>query len=434
MAKIVLSAAGSAGDIFPMIALASELRARGHAPVVATMAEYRSLIENLGVGFRALRPSQEEVERALGVDTPKLVRLTTHPSSGLEFAVRRIAMPFLVSSYEDMREACSDAQLVITHTSAFGARLAAEKLDVPWLSAVLAPFAFMSSYDPPLFLASRTLAEIRRIFGGSFERSVLHVLKLASLPWTDTYRRLREELGLPQRANPLFEGQFSPLGTLALYSKYFGSLQRDFPSATTLTGFCYFDGGGTLTPAVERFLAAGKPPVVFTIGSALVHEPRRFFETAAEATGVLGERAILLAGSYARQAHGLASRDVLVTGDYVPHAQIFKRAATIVHHGGIGTTAQALRSGRPQLVVPYSADQPDNADRLERMGVARSIPIGQFSPRRAVIELDRLSTPAYVRRARRAAENLASENGPAAAADVIERVLAGKSARRIGAI
>lgn len=432
MAKIVLSAAGSAGDIFPMIALAAELRARGHAPVMATQAEYRSLIEEQGVGFRALRPSQEDVERALGVDTPKLVRLTTHPSSGLEFAVKRIAMPFLVSSYQDMREACQDAQLVITHTSAFGARLAAEKLDIPWLSAVLAPFAFMSSYDPPLFLASRTLSEMRRIFGGSVERAFLHVLKLASLPWTDTYRRLREELGLSPQANPLFDGQFSPLGTLALYSKHFGSVQRDFPRATTLTGFCYYDGGGLISADVERFLSAGKPPLVFTIGSALVHEPRRFFETAAEATTTLGDRAILLAGSYARQARHLASRDILVTGDYVPHAQIFRRAATVVHHGGIGTTAQALRAGRPQLVVPYSADQPDNADRLERMGVARSIPIGQFNPRRATFELDRLATPAYIRRARRTAENMASENGPAAAADIIERVLAGKGARRFG--
>ena len=432
MAKIVLSAAGSAGDIYPMIALAAELRARGHAPVMATMAEYRAAIEAQGIGFRALRPSQEEVERALGVDTPKLVRLTTHPSTGLEFAVRRIAMPFLVSSYEDMREACADAQLVITHTSAFGARLAAEKLDIPWLSAVLAPFAFMSTYDPPLFLASRTLAEIRRIFGGGFERAVLHVVKLASLPWTDTYRRLREELGLPQQANPLFEGQFSPFGTLALYSKHFGSVQRDFPRATALTGFCYYDGGGELSPELERFLSNGRPPLVFTIGSALVHEPRRFFETAAEATQITGNRAILLAGSYARQARGLASRDILVTGDYVPHAQIFQRAATIVHHGGIGTTAQALRAGRPQLVIPYSADQPDNADRLERMGVARSIPIGQFNQRRAAFEITKLDTPAYVRRARRAAQNVGTENGPAAAADIIERVLAGRNALRYG--
>ena len=143
MAKIVLSAAGSAGDIFPMVALASELRARGHAPLLATQAEYRDIVEAQGVEFRALRPSQEEIEKSLGVDTPELVRLTTHSRNGLEFAVRRIAMPFLVSSYHDMHEACADAGLVITHTSAFAARLAAEKHDLPWLSAVLAPFAFM---------------------------------------------------------------------------------------------------------------------------------------------------------------------------------------------------------------------------------------------------------------------------------------------------
>ena len=434
MAKIVLSAAGSAGDIYPLIALAAELRARGHAPVVATHAEYREGVEALGVGFRNLAPSHDEVQRALGVELPQLVRLTTHPSTGLEFAVRRIAMPFLVRSYEDMREACEDAQLVITHTSAFGARLAAEKLGIPWLSAVLAPFAFMSSYDPPLFLASRTLSEIRRIFGGAFERAVLHVLKLASLPWTDTYRRLREELGLPQNANPLFEGQFSPLGTMALYSKYFGQVQRDFPQGATITGFCYYDTGAAvpLNANLERFLTSGPPPYVCTIGSALVHEPRGFFETCADTISARGGRAMLLAGAYAPQARYLASKNIMVVGDYVPHAQLFARAGTVVHHGGIGTTAQALRSGRPQLIVPYSADQPDNANRLERMGVGRSIPIGQFTPRRALFAMDRLESRAYERRARRAAQNVALEDGPAAAADMIERALAGKFARRYG--
>lgn len=431
MSKIVLSAAGSAGDIYPLIGLAGELRKRGHAPVIATQSEYRARIEAQGVGFHALRPSQDEIESTLGVDTPELVRLTTQPVSGLEFAVRRIAMPYLKSSFEDMREACADASLVITHTSAFAARLAAEKHGVPWLSAVLAPFAFMSAYDPPVFVP--LLTQVRKLFGAGPERAVLHVVKLAIAPWTDTYRHLREDLGLAERQNPLFEGQFSPFGTLALYSKHFASVQPDFPSATTLTGFCYYDGDGgvgPMDPALEAFLASGRPPLVFTIGSALVHEPRRFFETAAEAATLNGERAILLAGVYAPHVRKFAGPNVYVAPDYVPHAKVFPRASIIVHHGGIGTTSQALRAGRPQLVVPYSADQPDNAARLERMGVARSIPIGQFLPRRAALELAHLTAPDYVASAERVASKLAQEHGPAIAADVIERVLEAKAARR----
>ena len=413
-----------------MIGLAAELRARGHAPVIATQAEYRSAVEAQGVGFHALAPSQDDIERTLGVDTPELVRLTTNSVSGLEFAVRRIAMPYLKHSFEDMYETCADASLVITHTSAFAARLAAEKRGLPWLSTVLAPFAFMSAYDPPMFVASPLLAQVRKAFGPGFERAVLHVVKLASAPWTDTYRHLREDLGLPERPNPLFEGQFSHFGTLALYSRRFGAVQPDFPHATTLTGFCYYDGGGSLAGKLEKFIKAGPPPLVFTIGSALVHEPRRFFETAAEAASLSGERAIMLAGAYAPAVAHLSTKDIFIADEYVPHAQIFPRASAIVHHGGIGTTSQALRAGRPQLVVPYCADQPDNAARLERMGVARSLPIGQFLPRRAVAELTALMSSDYVERAQEEAWRLSRENGPATSADVIESVLAAKGGRR----
>ncbi|MES1157363.1 MAG: glycosyltransferase [Alphaproteobacteria bacterium] len=431
MAKIVLSAAGSAGDVHPVLTLAAELRRRGHRPVVATQAEYRPAVEALGLEFHPLRPSQEEIEATLGVTTPELVRLTTQAANGLEFAVRRIAMPFLRTSYEDMLKLCEDASLVITHTSAFAARLAAEKLGVPWLSIVLAPFAFMSSYDPPLLLASPTLERIRKISGMAFDRAVLRVLKLASLPWTETYREMRSELGLPQRPNPLFEGQFSPLGTLALYSKHYGSLQSDFPPGAEITGFCYYDGGGenALNAELENFLRAGPAPLVFTIGSALVHEPRGFFESGASAASQLGRRAVLVVGPYAK-AKRLASRDIFVADGYVPHVRLFPRAHAVIHHGGIGTTAQALRAGRPQLVVPFSADQPDNALRLGRMGVGRSVPIASFTPRKAAIELDALDAPHYAARAQQIGAELAKENGPGAASEAIEQIIEAHEARR----
>lgn len=432
MAKIVLSSVGSAGDIFPLVGVAAALRARGHSPLMATHAEYRAVVEAAGVAFLPLPPSQEEIEAALGIDTSELVRKTTK-ATGLEFAVRRIAMPFLKAAYDTMAQACADADLVVTHTSAFAARLAAEKLRLPWLSAVLAPFAFMSEFDPPLLLASPTLEQIRKHAGVGLERAVIHVLKLWAAPWTDTYRRMREELGLPAQPNPLFEGQFSPLGTLALYSKLFGAPQPDFPRRTTITGFSFFDASASargLDPALGRFLEAGPPPLVFTVGSALIHEPRGFFEAAAGAAYMLGRRAVLLAGADDPQLRKLAGRDIYVASGFVPHSAIFPRADAVIHHGGVGTTAQALRAGRPELVVPYTADQPDNAMRLARMGVSRTLPIGMFTARRAALEIARLSARGYQRRARETAVALAAEDGPDLAAVVIEAQLGARAARR----
>ena len=427
MAKIVLSAAGSAGDIYPIVALAIELRRRGHLPVIATQAEFRDEIEAEGLAFRAVRPSQAEIESELGVDTAELVRLTTRPRAGLAFAVRHIAMPFLRRAYQDMRAISVGADLVITHPSAFAARLAAEKLEIPWLSLTLAPFAFMSESDAPQLLASSTLMQARRVLGPGFDRRILQLLKLAAAPWTRDYQVLREELGLPPQKNPLFEGQFSALGALALCSPLFAPAASNLPLSTHVTGFCHYEGARavrTMPEALEQFLHAGLRPLVFTLGSALIHQPRAFFQVAAEVSRRLGLRAVMLVGPDSPLGPAQASESLFISRAFVPHGLIFPRASIVVHHGGIGTTAEALRAGVPQLVAPFFADQPDNASRVERLGVGRSLPIEKFTNGRVMRELGRISGSAYEDKARQVAALLATENGPARAADVIEAVLA----------
>ena len=109
---------------------------------------------------------------------------------------------------------------------------------------------------------------------------------------------------------------------------------------------------------------------------------------------------------------------------YVPHSALLPRAAAVVHHGGIGTSAQALRAGVPQLVVPFFADQHDNAARLGRLGVARSLRRGRYDAARAAGRLRALAGGAHAGAVARAADRIAGEDGAGAAAAVIERVLA----------
>lgn len=430
MARIVLSAIGSAGDVFPIVALARELRERGHEARVATQSDYREDVESEGVEFWRIRPDRADIQAVLGLTTPELVRMTTRPSTGLEFAVRRIAMPFLRQSYEDARRACAGADLVLTHPSAFAARLAAETAGAPWMSMVLAPFAFMSDSDPPHLFASSFLGGVRNVFGPGFDRSMLKIVKLITAPWTRSYHQMRAELGLPPQANPLFEGQFSPLGTLALYSRLIGAPTHDCPPHTELSGFCLYDGrrGRRELPGyVQQFLEAGPAPIVFTVGSALIHQPRKFFETAQDIARRLGMRSVMLAGVDGARLDRDAS--TLVVEEHIPHSMIFQHASLIVHHGGIGTTGQALMSGAPQLVTPFCADQPDNAVRLARLGVARIVPISEFATRRGLAEIERLQAAPYVSRARDIASQVRAENGPARAADVIESRLRAERVR-----
>jgi UDP:flavonoid glycosyltransferase YjiC (YdhE family) len=110
--------------------------------------------------------------------------------------------------------------------------------------------------------------------------------------------------------------------------------------------------------------------------------------------------------------------------DAAPHSLLFPRAAAVVQQCGIGTMAQSLRSGRPMLGVPFSHDQPDNAYRATRLGMARTLYRERYRARRVADELRRLiNEPAYTAAAQRTADIVRSERGVASACDAIERCL-----------
>ncbi len=163
---------------------------------------------------------------------------------------------------------------------------------------------------------------------------------------------------------------------LALFSRVLGEPQPDWPANTLITGFAFYDGdaGKTdLSPELEQFLAAGPPPLVFTLGSAAVMDAGDFYEQSAAGRELLAERAILLVGNEPHNLPTPCSFRNICVAPYAPFSKIFPRASVIVHQGGVGTTAQALRAGRPMLVMPYSHDQPDNARRVRHLGVAKVI-------------------------------------------------------------
>jgi rhamnosyltransferase subunit B len=432
--KVVISTAGSTGDLNPFIALALVLKQRGYEPLIASQDEFRGKVEAEGLAFHALRPSIEDVQGELGLDAQAIIRRATNGSSGLPFLVRRIAMPFLRRAYEDMMAATEGAALVVTHPSAFAARLAADKRGLLWMSAVLAPFGLMSACDPPVFSTAPGLATLRELTGARFDAALLAMIKRWTDPWTQPFKALRSELGLPPVTNPLFEGQFSRYGTLAIYSRHLGELQADSPPGCEITGFAFYDsdrGGKTDLPEpLKRFLAEGSAPLVFTLGTAKVMEPGDFYQRSLEIARALGRRAVFLGGPAPEESAGLGASSALPTSafaaGYVPHSLIFPHAAAIVHHGGVGTTAQALRAGKPQLIVPFAGDQPDNAARLVRMGVGRTLAPSAYATRRAAAELaDLCNDPSIAARAARMGALVAAEDGASVGADIIESLLQG---------
>jgi UDP:flavonoid glycosyltransferase YjiC (YdhE family) len=425
--RIVLTTFGSLGDLHPYVAVALGLRARGHDAVVATGECYRRKIEALGLGFRAVRPDCD-----WSAD-PGVMRRLMHPRWGLIRVLRVVVLPALAQSYDDMRAAADGADLLVANLGVYAARLVAEKNGIPWASAMHIPIIHFSAYDPSVLPGFPGLSQRLRPLGPAFWTRLAGAVRWVTRPLARPLVRLRADLGLPPapERNPVIDGH-APALHLALFSPRLADKQPDWPPQTVITGFPWFDrhGESGLPPALARFLDDGPPPVVFTLGTAVAANAGAFFEHSAAAARRLGRRAILILADPRNRPPALPPG--VAAFDYAPFSELFPRAAAVVHHGGIGTTGLALRAGRPMLVVPHAWDQPDNAARAARLGVARILPSHRYTPGRVAAELrPLLDDPAYARRAAAVGEQVGQENGVRAACDALERLL--RAARPNGA-
>jgi UDP:flavonoid glycosyltransferase YjiC (YdhE family) len=419
MSKIVITTSGSLGDLHPYVAIALGLRDRGHDVVVGTSPSYRETIQSLGLGFHPVRPD-------VGwLTDPGLVRRLSHPRWGLLRVGREWLMPALRDSYEDTLAAAEGADLLVGMLAVYATRLVAEKMGIPWASAVHIPMAFFSTYDPPVLDVAPVLSNKLRCLGPTFWKPLFWLGKRASRFMARPWYRLRSEIGLPPttEGNPLSDSQ-SPQLVLALFSKLLADKQPDWPRQTVVTGFPFYDGDreAGLPPALDRFLNDGPPPIVFTLGSALVLDAGDFFERTLDCAKLLNRRAVLIVGKGSQDRLPISANMIAV--EYAPFTRLFPRAAAIVHHGGVGTTGLAMLAGRPMLVVPSAWDQPDNGARVVRLGIGRIISRRDFTPTRAAAELKCLfDTPAYSKRAADVGEQIRSEDGVAAACGALETLL-----------
>jgi UDP:flavonoid glycosyltransferase YjiC (YdhE family) len=419
--RVLLATIGSLGDLHPMLALALGLRERGHRPSVAATDLYRAKVEGLGLEFRPLRPHT-------GAQDPEVMRVVMDMRRGPEFLLRKLILSALADTYDDLLAAAAGADLMIAGEIVFAAPLVAEKLRMPWVSAILSPFSFYSTYDPPVspYLPSLDLLSART---RPLNRAVIALGRLGTRHWFDPVRQLRRKVGLGPGGHPLFEDKFSRDLTLALFSPQIAPPQPDWPSNTIQPGFVYYDrddARSSLPPELEAFLQAGEgrpeaAPIVFTLGSSAVHDPRGFFEESAKAARILNRRAVFLIGQ--NPPPELTADSIALP--YAPFSELFPRAAVVVHQGGSGTTAQALRAGRPALVMPCGFDQPDNAARVKRIGAGLSISRGRYKGRAAAGKLARLlDDPFFAANAEAIGRRIRIEDGLGGACEVIERLLA----------
>jgi len=372
MTHILLTAFGTSGSVFPFIWLGRKLVERGHRVSMIAAAVYGPRVAAAGIEF--FPPAGDEL--ALMLADPDLWNPDHSTRVAFTYGGRAIT-PWMAALDQLIREA-GTPELILAPMIAFGARLAREKYGIPLVSVHLYPAAMMSADDAPLVFPALRLLRYLPFRARRFILSLPSPYDRFALPAVAAACRAHG-VKPPRRLWKLWH--HSPDGVLALFPAWFASFPRDRPKNTFQWDFPLEDmvGEGELEPELDAFLAAGPRPVLFTLGTGQFYASN-FFRIAAWVVARLGCRAVFLTTKVAQVPADLPA-SVFVAA-YAPFSRLLPRAALMVHHGGIGTLSQCLAAGIPQLVVCMSLDQPDNAARVERLGVGLSLPMARLTPER----------------------------------------------------
>lgn len=390
--RVVLATFGTEGDVSPFLTLGAALRERGHDVEVVTDRAHRAAVESRGLA--ACTPIARYDPVALTTD-PRYAE----PGLGPYRLFRDIFVPLVPELFHAVRASLErPTTVVLVHPWCHGALYAAESMRVPVASIAMAPLTWWSSVDPGFFSPHRPPPSVHR------------ALARGPLRWGfDTFfgrslARERTALGLPPLAEPFFALGREAEVAYGLWSPRFRGPAEDDPRGARICG--YLGAARTsegLAASLEAFLEAGPPPAVVGMGSLLPAMAGDVYVAARDAARALGRRVVLVGAS-----PSLAAADVAVA-PHAPYASLFRRAEAVVHHAGAGTYVEALRAARPAVAIPFGNDQFDNAVRLERLGVARSIPRVRLSLASVREALAWALAPEAAERARRVASELARE-------------------------
>ncbi|MFM7251391.1 MAG: glycosyltransferase [Planctomycetaceae bacterium] len=418
---VVLVALGSSGDVHPFIGLGRELRLRGHAVTLAAAGWFRDIVERAGLAFVDPCP---EIDFVTEIDDPALWR----PLRGTRLVLDVFARPLLEPVWRLVTEslaadrAAGRRTVVAASSLAFGARVARETHRFPLVTVHLSPVLVRGGEPGPRLpglLVHRGPAWFRALQWGLADRLLVD---RAIGRWLFPFRA---RFGLAPVQGIFRDWMHSPDRVLGLFPEWMASPGAELPAVMRLTGFPLYseEGVSDASPEVTRFLAEGTPPILFTPGSANVHGGA-FFAAAADACRRLGRRGLLLTRFPAQIPAALPPG--VRHADFVPFRWLAPRSAALVHHGGVGTLAQGLAAGVPQVVMPMGFDQFDNAARLVRLGVGAEVPRRAFRGPRLAATLGALLDDAGVEaRCGAVAERVRGADGIAAAAAEVEAIAGG---------
>ncbi len=413
--KVLLTAIGSAGDVNPSIAIGRALRRRGHQAALLVNPYFRRQVLAAGLDFLPL--GQEAHLR-------RLERMPVIHSRAKRNGWRELVLPNvpLLIQALDTTLRTDPPDLVVYHPLTLGARWVCERHGVRCALASLSPLMWMSREDgsvhartgmrdtPPKWLLRLQLSLTKYFMRWQVDRD-LHPI--------------RARFGFSRSRDFFFDHVYNCDVNLGMWSPLLRGPMPDDPPNGRICGFPWFDAGPNSEPAdaeLTRFLEEGEPPIIFTMGTTAISATGNFYEVAAEACRRLDRRGLLLTGLEENKPKRLPPGVLAVR--FAPHSNVLPRGCATVHHGGAGTTAQAMRAGKPTVVVPVVFDEFDHAARLKQIRISLTLRRERLSAPTLAIALRRiLDNPAVARRAARIGEKLQQEDGAARVAELLEELV-----------
>jgi rhamnosyltransferase subunit B len=413
--RFLLSSWGSHGDLHPFLALGRGLQARGHEVTLVGHPDWSADTETAGLRFVSTgEPSREDFIR----NHPDVMSMKWGGLVSLHTLIHKAIAPGFDHTVAALLAEAPTHDVIVAHHFTFPAPVVAELTGLPYATVSLAPGVVPSAYSLPGTHFGRAG---RGVLGRAWNRLIWSGGQAISRRMVDpVVNGLRAKHGLRPVRDAIFEAH-SPALNLQLYSEHFAPRPPDWSAEKQIAGFCYYDPpAAKLASGIEEFLTRGEPPILFTLGSTAVQKPGVFYQSAVEALESLGLRGILLIGLEENRPANLP--DSILAIPYAPYGLLMPRVRAVVHQCGIGTLSHALRAGVPSVACPFAFDQPNNARRLEELGVAELVLPHQRDARQMGQALTRLLAGPAPSRAQRLGELIRAEDGVAKASAILEDV------------
>ncbi len=360
--KFIVTAVGSDGDINPMIEIAKELVSRGHRVEFCANGYFAGKVNEAGLGYLELGEERLYLERLRkpGVWDPR---------KGFA-AVWEFVTESLELSYEIIKKNIEPGNTILVGTTLVMAnRVLQEETGIKCSTVHLSPCCILSAHEPMTGPGYPSPTRLPLWIKHAY-MSLLDLRLLDRFCRDDVNKFRANHHNLPPVKSIFRKWVNSPDQVICAFPEWFAKPMPDWPPNSVCTGIPIFRKlkDETLSQEVKSFLSQGAPPVVITPGSANA-QTEDYFTVALECLKNSGLRAIFVAKHKNEVLENLPEN--IIYSRYEPFDLLFPEAAVVVHHGGIGTSAQCLNAGVPQMITPFAHDQFDNAARLEKLGVGR---------------------------------------------------------------